>query len=111
MEIKTIKNTFPSISTVVTLKSPIVDVCPRSHEPQEGSYLSVEYVPDDSLIELHALEEFIKWASQSNSPMDLETLAQILLQSCQKALPDSKINVIAFYKLKNGVEILCQCQS
>jgi hypothetical protein len=107
MAIKTIDNRKPQVSITVTLTTPIAAICPYSHEPQNGSYISITYQPQDKLIELHAVEEFIKELGQGTEAIDLETVVQLLAIECQ----DIPVYIKAFYKLKNNLEMTCRYQS
>lgn len=107
MAIKTIDNRKPQIPIAVTLTTPILAICPYSHEPQTGSYISITYQPQDKLIELHAIEEFLADLSQGTEAIDLETVVQLLAIECA-SIP---IYIKAFYKLKNNLEMICEYQT
>lgn len=106
MAIETIKNSSPDISTLVTLKTPFVAACPYSGEPQEGSFISVTYSPKDVLIELHGVEKYLKTLSEGKDALDLETVAQMLFTECRNV---DSVKVKAVYKLRNGLEMTCEC--
>ena len=107
MAIKTIDNRKPQIPITVTLTTSIVAICPYSHEPQAGSYISITYQPKDKLIELHAVEEFLAKLTQGTEAIDLETVVQLLATECD----DISIHIKAFYKLKNNLEMICEYQT
>src|SRR5687768_17522385 len=109
MEIEVIKNTNPEINTTVELITPVVGICPHSHEPQIGSFVSVEYEADENLIELHSVEKVVLELSQGKEPLDLETLAQIIYKLCSAKF--ARVSVSAEYILKSGVVIKCRIQN
>lgn len=109
MEIKIIPNRNPEVSTFVELKTPVKDICPYSHEPQQGSWIRVKYKANENLIEIHAIEEVLSEMSKGSDPLDLETVVQIIYQLYRTVFEG--VSVDATYKLRSGVEITCRSQN
>jgi len=109
MNLNTIKNSHPEIKTVVTLTTPFVSACPHSGEPQPGSSISVAYQPDENLIELHSIEKYLKMLSEGDVALDLETVVQLVFIACQEIGISASVKGI--YKLRNGLEMTCECQN
>jgi len=92
---------------MVTLTTPFVHACPHSGEPQAGSTVSVTYQPNEYLIELHSVEKYLKTLSEGDDALDLETVVQLVFTACQQiGIPAI---VKATYKLRNGLEVTCEC--
>ncbi len=104
----TIPNANPNVQTRITLTTPIVDLCPHSHEPQAGSTLAIAYSPAALLLELHAVKVWIQ--TQLTEALDVETFAQRAAQAAAAAL-GVPVVVTATYKLRNGLELLCECRN
>ncbi len=109
MILQTIKNSHPEIKTVVTLTTPFVAACPHSGEPQEGSIISVTYQPNENLIELHSIEKYLGALSAGDVALDLETVVQMVFKACQEI--GISASVKATYKLRNGLEMICECMN
>lgn len=107
--IATIQNQHPELPTTITLTTPFVGACPHSGEPQEGSFLSVSYQPKDKLIEIHAIEEYLKQFSEGSEAVDLETVAQRTARDCYQALGVG-VTVEARYRLSKGLEVVCRVE-
>lgn len=101
--IDTIPNTIINPQIKVNLVTPFVAACPYSKEPQEGSFISISYVPQDRLIELHSVELFLKSLSLGSDALDLETVAQLVFNAC--ASSGISVSVKAHYNLKNGLQM------
>lgn len=100
----TIANANPATPTRITLKQPIADLCPHSHEPQIGSSISITYAAADRLLELHAIREWIE--SQLSEALDVETLTQRAAQAAATAL-GVPVEVTAHYVLAHNLELTC----
>jgi NADPH-dependent 7-cyano-7-deazaguanine reductase QueF len=107
MALNTIKNTHPEIKTTITLRTPFVSACPHSGEPQAGSTISVTYQPNENLIELHSIEKYLKALSGGSDALDLETVVQLVFIACQEI--GISASVQADYRLRNGLEMTCEC--
>lgn len=104
-----IKNQYPELNTTVTLTTPFVGACPHSGEPGPGSGISVTYSPVDWLIELHAVEKYLKGLTEGSEALDLETVVQRLAMLCQ-GWAGVSVEVKAVYKLLSGIEVVCECR-
>ena len=109
MILNTIKNSHPEIKTVLTLTTPFVSACPHSGEPQAGSTVSVVYQPNENLIELHSIEKYLKMLSEGDVALDLETVVQLVFIACQEIGISAAVR--ATYKLRNGLEMTCECRN
>lgn len=109
MTIEVIKNSHPETNTTVTLTTPFVGACPHSSEPQAGSTISVTYQPRENLIELHSIENYLKTLAEGSEALDLETVAQLVFMACRDAGVSAIVEAV--YKLRNGLEMTCKCQS
>lgn len=109
MAIETIKNRYPDVGISVTLTTPIISICPHSHEPQVGSSISVTYSPKEELIELHSVEKFLRELSRGKDAIDLETVCQLLFMACKEV--GILAHIKATYKLNNGLEMTCESRS
>ena len=107
--LNTIKNSHPEIKTVVILTTPFVSACPHSGEPQAGSTISVTYQPNENLLELHSIEKYLQVLSEGDVALDLETVVQLVFTACQEI--GISASVKAIYKLRNGLEMTCECQN
>jgi NADPH-dependent 7-cyano-7-deazaguanine reductase QueF len=101
-------NREPDIQTTVELTTPIADLCPHSHEPQTGSTLTVRYRPSATILELHAVVQWLP--SQCAEAIDLETLCQRAARDASAAL-GVEATAIAHYVLRGGITLRCESQS
>jgi NADPH-dependent 7-cyano-7-deazaguanine reductase QueF len=108
--IGTIPNDHPGIHTRVRIVTPYSGGCPESGEPQAGSTIAVEYTPGTKLIELHAVQEYLKRFSEGDTPIDLETVAQETARDCAAAL-QVPVKAEARYLLRDGIEMVVTCRS
>lgn len=106
----TIPNTYPNVQTVVELITPYSGGCPHSGEPQDGTTVAVRYTPAKKLLELHAVAQWLAPLSTGDEAIDLETLAQRLCMAAHEAL-SVPVEIIADFRLKNGMRLVCRCQS
>jgi|SRR5687767_9827898 len=109
MAIETIENKKPNIKTTVTIFTPFSNACPHSGEPQVGSLITVTYSPKDRLIGLRAIDEYLKELAKGKEAMDLETVVQMVYMECKQIGIDSIVR--GMYKLRGGLEMVCECQS
>lgn len=106
----TIPNGHPDIPTLVRLTTPYSSACPASGEPQTGSTIAVIYRPMRRLIELHAVQAYLRRFSEGDEPIDLETVAQCTARDVAAVL-GVPVVVSAHYLLRGGLEMRCICQS
>lgn len=104
---KTIPNSNPTIQTIVSLRTPCVALCPHSGEPQAGSTITIRYTPAAVLLELHAVEE---WMKEQQEALDLETFTQRAARDAAAAL-GVPATVEAHYILRNGLEMIVCARS
>lgn len=105
---RTIPNSNPTVPTRITLTTPMHALCPHTGEPQRGSTLAIIYSPAAGLLELHTVEEWLQ--TQLTEALDVETLTQRAAQAASAAA-GVPVSVIARYILRNGLELVCECQS
>ena len=110
MALKTIDN--PKISRI-TKQSHEVEVpslCPKTGNPISGSTLTISYTPNEKLLEVYSLNEYIASFIGSNEVRDLELLTQVVARDCQGFL-GVKVSVIGKYKLNIGQTVICECET
>jgi hypothetical protein len=72
-----IENKYPLAYTEIKLIVPVHDLCPITHEPLEGSTLTIEYKPSKihkRFLRMRIIYEWIK--DLQKEPLDLETFIQ-----------------------------------
>lgn len=110
MELKTISN--PKIST---LKKQIHEVeipplCPKTHNPIKGSTLTITYAPNEKLLELYSLNEYVASFIGSQEVRDLELFTQVVARDCRAVL-GVEVSVIGKFILNIGQTLICECKS
>lgn len=110
MTLKTIAN--PRISKIrkQTHEVAVSSLCPKTGNPIEGSTLTISYVPDEKLLEVYSLSEYIASFTGSNVVRDLELLTQVVARDCHSIL-GVKVSVIGKYLLNIGQTVICECES
>jgi 7-cyano-7-deazaguanine reductase len=110
MILKTIAN--PKISKI-SKQVHEVDVpplCPKTANPISGSTLTISYVPDEKLLEVYSLNEYVTSFVGSNEVRDLELLTQVVARDCHAVLGVSVL-VVGTYVLNIGQTVICECES
>jgi 7-cyano-7-deazaguanine reductase len=110
MILKTIPN--PKISKI-SKQVHEVDVpplCPKTANPISGSTLTISYVPDEKLLEVYSLNEYIASFVGSNEVRDLELLTQVVARDCGSLL-GVHVAVIGRFILNIGQTVICECES
>lgn len=110
MILKTIAN--PKISKI-SKQVHEVDVpplCPKTANPISGSTLTISYVPDEKLLEVYSLNEYIASFVGSNEVRDLELLTQVVARDCGSLL-GVQVSVIGRFLLNIGQVVICECES
>jgi 7-cyano-7-deazaguanine reductase len=110
MILKTIAN--PKISKI-SKQVHEVDVpplCPKTSNPISGSTLTISYVPDEKLLEVYSLNEYIASFVGSNEVRDLELLTQVVARDCGSLL-GVQVSVIGRFLLNIGQVVICECES
>jgi 7-cyano-7-deazaguanine reductase len=110
MILKTIKNPKISKPTKQTHEVEILPLCPKTNNPIKGSTLTVAYVPEEELLELYSLNEYVASFIGSNEVRDLELLTQVVARDCHKVL-GVKVSVTGKFILNIGQTLICECES
>jgi len=110
MILKTIAN--PKISKISKQVHEVTvpPLCPKTANPIPGSTLTISYVPDEKLLEVYSLNEYIASFVGSNEVRDLELLTQIVARDCHGILGVNVV-VIGKYMLNIGQTVTCECES
>jgi len=110
MILKTINNPTISKLTKQTHEVVVPSLCPKTANPITGSTLTITYVPEDKLLEVFSLNEYIASFIGSNEVRDLELLTQVVARDCHEVL-GVKVSVTGKYILNIGQTVICECQS
>jgi 7-cyano-7-deazaguanine reductase len=110
MALKTIDN--PKISK---LRKQIHEVgvpplCPRTGNPIKGSTLTITYVPEEKLLELYSLNEYVASFIGSKEVRDLELFTQVVARDCREIL-GVEVSVTGKFILNIGQTLICECES
>ncbi|MFC0179663.1 hypothetical protein [Thorsellia kenyensis] len=84
--IKTITNPHPEISMIQTHIVDLPILCPKSQNPMQGSTLKITYDAKSYLLELFALDKYIKGFIGHQVVRDIEYFVQVVAMDCAKAL-------------------------
>ena len=74
MILKTINNPTISKLTKQTHEVVVPPLCPKTANPITGSTLTITYVPEDKLLEVYSLNEYVAAFIGSKEVRDLELL-------------------------------------
>ena len=110
MTLKTIANPTISETRKQTHELAVPPLCPKTENPISGSTLTISYVPDEKLLEVYSLNEYIASFIGSNEVRDLELLTQVIARDCQSIL-GVNVWVIGKYVLNIGQTVICECES
>jgi 7-cyano-7-deazaguanine reductase len=110
MILKTINNPTISKLTKQTHEVVVPPLCPKTANPIAGSTLTIMYVPEDKLLEVYSLNEYVASFIGSREVRDLELLTQVVARDCHEVL-GVKVSVIGKYILNIGQTVICECQS
>ena len=110
MILKTINNPTISKLTKQTHEVVVPPLCPKTANPIAGSTLTITYVPEDKLLEVYSLNEYVASFIGSKEVRDLELLTQVVARDCHEVL-GVKVSVIGKYILNIGQTVICECQS
>ena len=110
MVLKTIDN--PKISKLIKQTHEVVipSLCPKTGNPIKGSTLAITYSPNQKLLEIYSLNEYIASFIASNDVRDLELFTQVVARDCHNVL-DVPVSVIGRYILNIGQTVICECES
>ena len=75
-----------------------------------GSTLTVTYVPDELLLEVYSLNEYVASFISSREVRDLELLTQVVARDCHEVLR-VKVTVTGKFILNIGQTLICECES
>jgi NADPH-dependent 7-cyano-7-deazaguanine reductase QueF len=110
MILKTIDNPKISRLTKQTHEVEVPSLCPKTGNPIAGSTLTITYKPDQKLLEIYSLNEYIASFIGSQEVRDLELLTQVIARDCHDILRVG-VSVIGRYILNVGQTIICECES
>src|SRR6266496_6133501 len=110
MTLKTISN--PKISKIAQQihEVEVPSLCPKTGNPVAGSTLTIAYAPQEKLLEVYSLNDYIASFIGSQEVRDLELLTQMIARDCHEAL-GVQVSVIGKYILNIGQMIICECES
>ena len=108
MILKTIDN--PGIARLVkqTHEVRVPALCPRTGNPIAGSTLTITYEPNQKLMEIYSLNEYVASFIGSQEVRDLELFTQVVARDCHEVL-DVTVTVLGLYLLNIGQTVICEC--
>ena len=100
----TIKNPYPTMTTVIAITHPFEKLCPMSGEPQVGSTVSIRYIARETLLETKSVRAFLASFINENpyAIRDLEEAVQFIARTCSEAIY-ADVTVEAHYILASSV--------
>lgn len=109
MVLKTIKN--PNIATLIKQihEVQIPPLCPKTQNPIAGSTLTIAYTPNEDLLEVYSLNEYIASFIGSQEVRDLELFTQVVARDCHEAL-GVKVNITGKFIMNIGQTLICECE-
>jgi NADPH-dependent 7-cyano-7-deazaguanine reductase QueF len=110
MLLKTISNPKISKITKQVHEVAVPSLCPKTGNPVEGSTLTITYAPDQKLLEVYSLNEYVASFIASKEVRDLELLTQVIAQDCHNIL-EVKVSVVGKFILNIGQTIICECEN
>lgn len=110
MTLKTIDNPKISKLTKQIHEVQVPSLCPKTGNPITGSTLTITYVPDEKLLEVYSLNEYIASFIGSKEVRDLELFTQVVARDCHNVL-GVKVSVTGKFILNIGQTVICECQS
>jgi 7-cyano-7-deazaguanine reductase len=108
MNLKTIDNPKISKLTKQIHEVNVPSLCPKTGNPISGSTFTITYTPQDKLLELYSINEYIASFIGSNEVRDLELLTQIVARDCHDLL-GVEVHVSGKFILNIGQIITCEC--
>ncbi|HLO30265.1 MAG TPA: hypothetical protein VK249_14070 [Anaerolineales bacterium] len=110
MLLKTIAN--PTISKLIKQihEVQVPPLCPKTGNPIQGSTLTITYIPNQQLLEVYSLNEYIAAFTGSQEVRDLELLTQVVARDCHEVL-EVKVSVKGKFILNIGQTVICECES
>ena len=110
MNLKTINNPKVYKQTKQIHEAEIPPLCPKTGNPITGSTLTITYAPDELLLEVYSLNEYIASFIGSNEVRDIELLTQVVARDCHSVL-GVNVSVVGKFILNIGQVVICECQS
>lgn len=110
MILKTIDNPKISRLTKQIHEVNVPSLCPRTGNPIAGSTVTIAYRPDQKILEIYSLNEYMASFIGSQEVRDLELLTQVIARDCHEVLT-VQVSVIGKYILNIGQTIVCECES
>lgn len=110
IKLKTIKNPNIARLTRQTHEIQIPPLCPKTGNPIAGSTLTIAYMPQEELLELYSLNEYVTSFIGSNEVRDLEQFTQVVARDCHEVLR-VKVSVTGIFILNIGQTLICECES
>jgi len=110
MILKTIANPKISKLTKQIHEVEVPPLCPKTQNPIHGSTLTITYTPEERLLEVYSLNEYIASFSGSNEVRDLELLTQVVARDSHDIL-GVRVAVIGKFILNIGQTLICECES
>lgn len=84
--LKTIENAHPELAPHIEHIVSLPILCNKSQNPAAGSTLTIAYTAGARILELFALEEYIKAYNGHTVVRDMEFFVQVIALDCAKAL-------------------------
>lgn len=72
--------------------------------------MTITYMPDEKLLEIYSLNEYIASFIGSNEVRDLELLTQVVARDCHEVL-GVRVSVVGKYVLNVGQNVICECEN
>ena len=110
MILKTIANPKISRLTKQIHEVKVPPLCPKTENPIKGSALTITYTPEEHLLEVYGLNEYVASFIGSKEVRDIELFTQVVARDCREAL-GVKVNVISKFILNIGQTVICECES
>ena len=110
MALKTITNPNVSKITKQIHEVAVPPLCPKTGNPVTGSTLTLTYIPDELLLEVYSLNEYVASFIGSREVRDLELLTQVVARDCHEVLR-VKVTVTGKFILNIGQTLICECES
>ena len=110
MILKTIKNPTIAKLTTQTNEVQVPPLCPKTGNPITGSTLTIRYHPNEELLELYSLNEYVASFIHSAEVRDLEQFVQIVARDCHEVL-GVQVRVTGRFFLNIGQTLTCECES
>lgn len=111
MVILTQPNTRPHVATHERHDLPFSGLCPFSGNPQEGSILTIEYIPESVFLEVYSLKKYIdSYRGGKGDIRDMEGMVQQTCLDMARTLK-TRVTVTAHIRLQNDDTMILVCES